>query len=203
MRVREAKDFLVQQTTEQAAIEKVPLSDLETRMMYFTESGECLEDPIALNDAFEAEYDTDEYEAKIKKLLVNAHQRLKKEGSPALVEWEESLKALDQTDDYLLILCGRSPLARLKSPAGLRSVFQILFRLALLSLAAYVALILLKFFLRIVGVSAAAVVGALFLITLLALAVRPQLATDLTARPMDWVATFLFKKGDSNEDRST
>jgi len=41
MHVREAKDFLVQQTAEQAALENVPLSDLEKRMMYFTESGEC------------------------------------------------------------------------------------------------------------------------------------------------------------------
>src|SRR5713101_9480648 len=37
MRVREAKDFLVAQTAEQAALEGVPLSDLEKRMMYFTE----------------------------------------------------------------------------------------------------------------------------------------------------------------------
>jgi len=52
MRVREAKDFLVQQTAEQAAFENVPLSSLEKRMMYFTETGECPEDPIALNNAF-------------------------------------------------------------------------------------------------------------------------------------------------------
>ncbi len=39
MRVREAKDFLVQQTAEQARLEGVPLSELEKRMMYFTESG--------------------------------------------------------------------------------------------------------------------------------------------------------------------
>ena len=47
MRVLEAKDFLVQQTAEQAALENVPLSDLEKRMMYFTETDECPEDPIA------------------------------------------------------------------------------------------------------------------------------------------------------------
>ncbi len=34
MKVLEAKDFLVQQTAEQAALENVPLSDLEKRMMY-------------------------------------------------------------------------------------------------------------------------------------------------------------------------
>jgi hypothetical protein len=44
MKVLEAKDFLVRQTAEQAALEGVPLSDLEKRMMYFTETGECPED---------------------------------------------------------------------------------------------------------------------------------------------------------------
>ena len=39
MQVREAKDFLVQQTAEQAQMEDVPLSELEKRMIYFTERG--------------------------------------------------------------------------------------------------------------------------------------------------------------------
>jgi hypothetical protein len=33
MKVREAKDFLVQQAVEQAALEHIPFSDLEKRMM--------------------------------------------------------------------------------------------------------------------------------------------------------------------------
>lgn len=202
MRVLEAKDFLVQQAAEQAALENVPLSDLEKRMMYFTETGECPEDPFALNDAFEAEYENDKYETKIRKLLVNAHERLKTEGSPALAQWEESLRALDQTDDYILILCGRSPLARLKSAEGLRSVLRLLFRLALLISVGYVILIMLGFVLRVTGISTAFFAGAMFLITLLVLAIRPKLANDLATRPIVWVATFLLKKGGSSEDRS-
>jgi hypothetical protein len=37
MQVLEAKDFLVQQTAEQAEREGVALSELEKRMMYFTQ----------------------------------------------------------------------------------------------------------------------------------------------------------------------
>ena len=48
MRIREAKDFLAQQTAEQAALENVPLSDLEKRMMYFTETEECVLETIAI-----------------------------------------------------------------------------------------------------------------------------------------------------------
>ena len=78
MVVLEAKDFLVQQTAKQAALENVPLSDLEKRMMYFTETDECPENPIALNDAFEAQYETNEYEAKISRLMHHVYRRIKK-----------------------------------------------------------------------------------------------------------------------------
>ena len=105
MRDLEAKDFLVQQTAEQAALENVLLSDLEKRMMYFTETGECPEDPIALNDAFEAKYDTDEYEAKISKLMHHAYQRIRKENPDAARKWKEAMRHLSKGDHYLLVLC--------------------------------------------------------------------------------------------------
>src|ERR1700719_1545019 len=79
MRAREAKDFLVQQTAEQAQLDAVPLSDLEKRMMYFTESGEMPEDPIQLNDEFEARYNTGKYEAKVATLLHHPYQRASNE----------------------------------------------------------------------------------------------------------------------------
>ncbi len=202
MQVGEAKDFLVRQAVEQARLEGIPLSNLERRMMYFTETGECPEDPLALNEEFEKEYETDEYETKVKKLLANAHRRLKVEGSSALADWEESLKVLDKTDDYILILCDRSPLARLGNPEALPSVLFFVFRLGLLVLAAYVVWDFLKFLLRITGISGASLFGVIFVITFLAVAIRPQIATELTARPMTWLTAFLFKKPDSDADRT-
>jgi hypothetical protein len=79
MNVREAKDFLVQKTIEQACFENVPLSGLERRMIYFTETGARPEDPTALNDAFEAEYDTAAYEKKSPLLMARAHRRIKRQ----------------------------------------------------------------------------------------------------------------------------
>jgi hypothetical protein len=105
MRVLEAKDSLVQQTAEQAALENVSLSDLEKRMMYFTETDECPEDPIALHDAFEAEYNNDEYEAKISKLMNHAHSRIKRENPEAARKWKEAIRQLSKGDHYVLILC--------------------------------------------------------------------------------------------------
>jgi hypothetical protein len=50
MDVRAAKDFLVEQTTQQASLERAPLSDSEKRMMYFAESSDAAEDPVKLNE---------------------------------------------------------------------------------------------------------------------------------------------------------
>jgi hypothetical protein len=74
MKVREAKDFLVHQTAEQAALDSVPLADLEKRIMYFTESDDRCEDPIALNEEFESDVRSEEYEPKMSRLLKHAHE---------------------------------------------------------------------------------------------------------------------------------
>jgi hypothetical protein len=103
MQVREAKDFLVLQTAEQAALENVPLSSLEKRMMYFAEAGECPEDPIALNDAFEAEYDTTTYEKKISLLMARAYRRIKRENPEKLRLWNTAFRVLSEGDHYLLL----------------------------------------------------------------------------------------------------
>ena len=108
MNVREAKDFLVQQTVEQALLEHVTFSDLEKRMMYFTEADEMTEDPIALNEAFETEYDSAEYERKVSRLMRNAHKRIKRENSQSARTWDESIRELSKGDHYLLVLLGPS-----------------------------------------------------------------------------------------------
>lgn len=96
---------MVQQTAEQAALENVHLSDLEKRMMYFTESDPTSsENPIELNDEFEAKYDTEEYEAKISRLLHHTHERLKDENAENLRKWNEAVRTLRKGDHYILIL---------------------------------------------------------------------------------------------------
>ena len=104
MKSRQAKDFLVQQASEQAVLEGVPLSDLEKRMMYFTESDSSCEKPAALNEEFEAEYDTDEYETKVSELLHHAYERLKKEDFEKSRNWDQSIQTLRKGDHYILVL---------------------------------------------------------------------------------------------------
>lgn len=134
MRSREAKDFLIQQTVEQAQFEHEPLSDLERRMMYFTETGEMPEDPFELNDAFEAQYDSAEYEIKISKLMRHAYSRLKKENPSSASLWDEAIRELGKGDHYLLVLLGRSSVESPPSPSLLGWSFWKLLGVSLLLL---------------------------------------------------------------------
>jgi hypothetical protein len=94
----------------------VPLSDVEKRMMYFTEGPDATEDPAALNDDFEAEYDMPTYEAKMSELLHRAYARVKKENPETARTWNESIRILKKGDHYILVLWGvlRPPYDNLK-----------------------------------------------------------------------------------------
>ena len=104
MQVNEAKDVLVREIVRQATLDGGSLSDLERRMLYFTESGDCPEDPLELNDQFEAEYDAQEYEKKIAGLAKRAYKRLKKEDPDGAGLWDAALRELKKGDHYILIV---------------------------------------------------------------------------------------------------
>jgi hypothetical protein len=105
MKTKQAKDFLVQQTAEQATRENISLSDIEKKMMYFTESDATSYDhPVELNEEFEAQYDTAEYEAKISRLLHHAYNRLKVEDPEGKRSWDQAVRTLRKGDHYFLVL---------------------------------------------------------------------------------------------------
>ena len=105
MNSRQAKDFLVRETAEQATIENVSLSDIEKKMMYFTESDpSSCDKPLELNEEFEAQYETAEYEAKVSGLLQRAYDRLKAQDTEKERIWDEAVRELRKGDHYLLDL---------------------------------------------------------------------------------------------------
>ncbi|HZV58738.1 MAG TPA: hypothetical protein VFF42_00255 [Candidatus Eremiobacteraceae bacterium] len=112
MNNKQAKDFLVAQTAQQAALENIPLSDLEKRMMYFTESDPSYDGYIGLTAEFEEQYDTAAYETKVSRLLHNAHARLKKENPEKFREWCQATRVLQKGDHYILILLGSGSSSR-------------------------------------------------------------------------------------------
>lgn len=109
MNTTQAKDFLVGQAGQQAVLDHIPLSDLEKRMMYFTESDPAsCDDPIGLHNEFEAEYDSSQYEAKMRRLLHHAYRRLKADNPGERLQWEEAVSTLEKGDHYVLMFLGKT-----------------------------------------------------------------------------------------------
>lgn len=70
-----AKQFLISRVIEEAELEHVSLSDIEKKMLHFTEVHPSLPDMYEVNEEFDRNYDSDEYESKIAGLLREARAR--------------------------------------------------------------------------------------------------------------------------------
>lgn len=109
---REAKEYLIAQIVREAETEDAPLSDIERRMLYFTETGWIPEDCVQLNEEFERKCSNDEYEQRVARLVRNLCKR--PEHDDAL--WKEARRALLTEDHYLSILIDPSMLPRQAAP---------------------------------------------------------------------------------------
>jgi hypothetical protein len=103
---REAKEFLVSRIVTEAQREGVPLSEIETKMLYFSETHWAPPDFMEVNDAFERDYDSAEYEHKIGALIRNFRANARKNNRDEFDSWEEAVRMLRSEDHYLLVLIG-------------------------------------------------------------------------------------------------
>jgi hypothetical protein len=100
-----AKEFFVNRILEQAKRDGVPLSEVEIRMLGFSEATASAEEMEAAA-VFERDFNDEEYEAKVAKLLKRAHQRDKESGEEAA--WDSALTELADEDMYLLVMIERA-----------------------------------------------------------------------------------------------
>jgi hypothetical protein len=100
---RDAKEFLVSQVAGEAERQGHPLSDLERKMLYFSESGWTIPDALDVSDAFDREYDSDEYQKKIAGLVRAARKRATG-GTGA--RWTSAIDKLAEGDHYISIMLG-------------------------------------------------------------------------------------------------
>jgi|HubBroStandDraft_6_1064221.scaffolds.fasta_scaffold696728_2 hypothetical protein len=107
-RAQEGKEYLIAQVMEEARQENVELSEVERKMLYFTESAETLPEIFDVNEQFEQEYDDAEYEAKIASLLRNARKRVQKESPDGAQQWRQAERDLRKEDHYLGVMVGQS-----------------------------------------------------------------------------------------------
>jgi len=102
--VKEAKDYLANRIAAEAAREGVPLSEVERKMLYFSETDWTLPDMEKANAEFDRDYNQDDYEQKIAGLIANVvadhHHRNKGEEE----KWDAAVDKLSESDHYLTVL---------------------------------------------------------------------------------------------------
>jgi hypothetical protein len=101
---RDAKEFLIARIVREAQMERMPLSEVERKMLYFSETHWTLPDIWDVNDAFGRQYNSDEYESKIAQLIQNARARARKEDPRDFKAWSDAILMLDKEDHYLLVM---------------------------------------------------------------------------------------------------
>jgi hypothetical protein len=103
---RDAKEFLVGRIVAESQREGVPLSEVERKMLYFSETAWTLPNIGEVNDAFDREYNQAEYERKIGMLIRSLCTNARANNREELDVWTEAVGAIRREDHYLLVLIG-------------------------------------------------------------------------------------------------
>jgi hypothetical protein len=98
---RKAKEYLIERIVAQAKQDGTDLSEIERKMLYFTESAWTLPDMAEVSAKFDQEYNQDEYEAKIGEVVRRVHETA---GDADEETWNEAVAVLSSEDHYLLVL---------------------------------------------------------------------------------------------------
>jgi len=101
---REAKEFLISEIVAEAQHENAPLSEIERKMLYFTESGWTLPDMMKVSEDFDREYDQDKYEHKIANLVTKADGRMRKSSPNDYDRWWAAIRFLQREDHYISVM---------------------------------------------------------------------------------------------------
>ena len=108
--VRDAKGFLAGKIVEEAAREGVPLTEVERKMLYFTETGWTLPDMKEVSAEFDRDYNQEEYERKIAGLVGRIQASDEAQSELEQGTWDRAVEKLSEGDHYLIVLiCAVQP----------------------------------------------------------------------------------------------
>ena len=105
----QAKKFLVSKIVEEARRQNEPLSDLEEKMLYFSENFPTLPNMMQISERFDNEVNSEEYEAKISRLAKDARSHDRQQSPENISLWNEAIKLLRKEDHYILVMLDSSP----------------------------------------------------------------------------------------------
>jgi hypothetical protein len=115
-----ALDFVASQIVDEAQRDGVQLSEVERKMLYFSETAWTLPDIWEVNDEFDKEYEQDAYEKKISGLIKKAVTRARKQQREDYEAWTAAIRRLSKDDRYLLVMVKQAGVGRILRP-GRRS----------------------------------------------------------------------------------
>lgn len=121
--VRDAKEYLAGAIATEAERDGTPLTEVERKMLFFTETGWTLPDMKEVSAEFDRDYDQDRYEQKIASIIVRVRARFAEENHQECLIWDSALQKLSRGDHYLLVL------AKAASPprSGAKHILKMLF----------------------------------------------------------------------------
>jgi len=90
--------------TEQASREGVSLSQIEQKMLYFSEADWTLPDIGEVHTTFDRDYDQARYEKKIVRIVRQLRARGRRESADDHDLWNEAVEKLREGDHYLMVM---------------------------------------------------------------------------------------------------
>jgi hypothetical protein len=125
---REALDFIASRIAGEAQLDGVSFSEVERKMLYFSETASTLPDIWDVNDQFDREYETHAYEKKISQLIKKAVARARKQQSEEFDAWIAAIRRLSKEDRYLLVMVKQAGIGRTtRSPWPSRNWWKLCF----------------------------------------------------------------------------
>jgi hypothetical protein len=101
-----AKQFIASRIVDQAMREGVPFSEVERKMLFFSESHPSLLDMDRVQIEFDEKYNMVPYERVVSLLICNAYRRDRKEPQVAQL-WADARTSLRGEDHYLKVMLKR------------------------------------------------------------------------------------------------
>lgn len=106
MNSSEAKEFLASRIVEQARLENVEFSELERKMLFYSEAHPSLPDMETVLVEFDQNYNMMPYEKLVSSMICNAFRLDRKD--PALSQqWQDARKTLRWEDHYINVMLKR------------------------------------------------------------------------------------------------
>jgi hypothetical protein len=94
----EAKEFLIARILSQAEHDGVPLSEVERKMLYFSEKGWVPPDMATANEEFERYYNQPDFERKMATVIRSV--RASRQDGKDERNWESAVRTLRTEDHY-------------------------------------------------------------------------------------------------------